>query len=43
VPSIGAATSEIEGTTECVGETGKEYEVKVHYDEGVANRIGPKP
>ncbi len=24
-------------------ETGEEYEVKVLYDEGVANRIGPEP
>ena len=24
-------------------ETGKEQEVQVHYDEGVANHIGPEP
>ena len=24
-------------------ETGKEQEVKVHYDEGLANHIGPEP
>ena len=24
-------------------ETGKEYVVQVHYDEGIANHIGPKP
>jgi hypothetical protein len=27
----------------CAGETGKEQVVKVHYGEGVANRIGPEP
>ena len=27
----------------CAGETGKEQRVRVPYDEGVANRIGPEP
>ena len=33
----------IEGARECAGKTGKEQGVKVHYDEGVAIRIGPEP
>ena len=42
-PSSPQTVTGIEGAAECAGETGKELVVRVHYDEGVANRIGPEP